>query len=201
MNTELLEVMIEKRKEGMNMKGPGRLVSVNDTEIHVYSIPYSVTSKQGTVVFLSGSAPFIPAAHSLSGLEAIYWAQKYPDEIPTIIGLDMAVPSVYNKMELPRLFNLQVKIGHLLRNPIARSMVKQHPAVKNNLLDENEQSAMKYIISNQLLSKNMIDEINHVKENALKVASGKCPTVPLLCYLSNDKANLKRIPTWGENPS
>jgi len=44
----------------------------------------------------------------------------------------------------------------------------------------------------------MIDEINYVKENALKVASGRCPTVPLLCYLSNDKANLKRIPMWGK---
>ena len=241
----------------MKMKAPGRLVSVNDTEIHVYSIPCSVTSKQGTIVFLSGSgtecpmydfkplwhllrgrynmviverpgygwsgvtnfprdidtileetrealrqagisAPFVPAAHSLSGLEALYWSQKYPDEISAIIGLDMAVPPVYIKMELPRLFNLQVKIGHLLRSPIARSMVKQHPAVKSNLLDENEQAVMKYIISNQLLSKNMIDEINYVKENALKVASRRCPTVPLLCYLSNDKANLKRVPMWGK---
>ena len=31
----------------------------------------------------------------MSGLEAIRWKQKYPDEIKAIIGLDMAVPAVY----------------------------------------------------------------------------------------------------------
>ena len=31
----------------------------------------------------------------MSGLEAIRWKQKYPDEVKAIIGLDMAVPGVY----------------------------------------------------------------------------------------------------------
>ncbi len=39
--------------------------------------------------------PYILLPHSLSGLEAIRWKQKYPDEIKAIIGLDMAVPEVY----------------------------------------------------------------------------------------------------------
>lgn len=57
---------------------------------------------------------------------------------------------------------------------------------------------MKYIISKQLLSKNMIDEAGYVKENASKVAKGQCPLVPLLCCLSNDKKSLKQIPSWGK---
>jgi hypothetical protein len=28
----------------------------------------------------------------MSGLEAIYWAQKYPDEVIAIIGLDPTTP-------------------------------------------------------------------------------------------------------------
>ena len=34
--------------------------------------------------------PFILCAHSLSGLEADLWAQKYPEEVEAIIGLDMS---------------------------------------------------------------------------------------------------------------
>lgn len=144
------------------------------------------------------ASPFIPAAHSLSGLEAIYWAQKYPEEISAIIGLDMAVPQCYESMELPQFFGLQAKLLHLLRGSISRSMVKNHTAVKNNLLDEKEQAAMRSIISKQLLSQNMIDEIEYVKENARKVAKGKCPVIPLLCFLSDDKGILKSMPTWGK---
>ena len=34
--------------------------------------------------------PFILCPHSLSGLEATLWAQKYPDEVEAIVGLDMS---------------------------------------------------------------------------------------------------------------
>ena len=36
----------------------------------------------------------------MSGLEALYWAQKYPDEVSAIIGLDMAVPEYYDSMNI-----------------------------------------------------------------------------------------------------
>ena len=36
--------------------------------------------------------PYILCPHSYSGLESIYWAQNYPEEVEAIIGLDMAVP-------------------------------------------------------------------------------------------------------------
>ena len=76
--------------------------------------------------------------------------------------------------------------------------VKNHPTVKNKLLNEEEQMAMQRVIEKQLLSKNMIDEIDYVKENAHRVAVGEYSVVPLLCFLSNDKAILKKTPTWGQ---
>ncbi|MDD4851499.1 MAG: alpha/beta hydrolase, partial [Gemmiger sp.] len=36
-------------------------------------------------------APYVLMPHSMSALEAIYWAHTYPGEIAGIIGLDMAV--------------------------------------------------------------------------------------------------------------
>lgn len=141
---------------------------------------------------------FIPAAHSLSGLEALYWAQKYPDEIPAIIGLDMSVPQAYESLQPPKNMALLLLMMHLLSKPAAALTVRSHPAVKNNCIDKKEQKAMRYITSKQTLSKNMVDEIDYVKENAEKVSEGKCPRVPVLCFLSHDKSILKSMPAWGQ---
>ena len=43
--------------------------------------------------------PYILCPHSYSGLETVYWAQTYPDEVEAIIGLDMAVPAAYDMMD------------------------------------------------------------------------------------------------------
>ena len=39
--------------------------------------------------------PYVLCPHSMSGIEALYWAQEYSDEVEAIIGLDMAVPEYY----------------------------------------------------------------------------------------------------------
>ena len=44
--------------------------------------------------------PYILCPHSMSGLEAVYWAQQYPDEVQAIIGLDMSTPAAYEEMTI-----------------------------------------------------------------------------------------------------
>ena len=44
--------------------------------------------------------PYILAPHSMSGIESLYWANKYPQEVKAIIGLDMAVPEAYGNMDI-----------------------------------------------------------------------------------------------------
>lgn len=36
--------------------------------------------------------PYILVPHSMSGLEALYWAQNYPEEVEAVIGLDPTTP-------------------------------------------------------------------------------------------------------------
>ena len=43
--------------------------------------------------------PYVLCSHSLSGLEAELWAQKYPDEVEAIIGLDMCVGGCFDPVE------------------------------------------------------------------------------------------------------
>ena len=45
-------------------------------------------------------APYILCPHSMSGIEAILWAQKYPDEVEAIVGLDMSTPKSFTEEEL-----------------------------------------------------------------------------------------------------
>ena len=45
------------------------------------------------------TAPFVLCPHSMSGLEAILWAQKYPGEVEAIVGLDMSLPRAYDNFD------------------------------------------------------------------------------------------------------
>lgn len=46
------------------------------------------------------NGPYILCPHSMSGIEALYWVQKYPDEVVAIIGLDMAIPESYEEYNI-----------------------------------------------------------------------------------------------------
>jgi len=47
--------------------------------------------------------PYIIVPHSASGLEALYWAQTYPNEVVAIIGIDMVFPEYYDHAKFPML--------------------------------------------------------------------------------------------------
>ncbi len=60
-----------------------------------------VLEESRTALQLAGvQPPYVLAAHSMSGLEAIRWTQKYPEEVKAIIGLDPAIPTIYEVLPL-----------------------------------------------------------------------------------------------------
>lgn len=54
--------------------------------------------------------PYVLCAHSLSGLEAELWAQKYPEEVEAIIGLDMCAGGCFDPVEDTKACETQNKI-------------------------------------------------------------------------------------------
>lgn len=44
--------------------------------------------------------PYVLCPHSMSGIEALYWAQQYPEEVSAIVGLDIAVPDAYEEYQI-----------------------------------------------------------------------------------------------------
>ena len=65
----------------------------------IYESPCDIDSlvdmQRQALTTIGETGPYLLAPHSMSGLEAIRWKQTYPEEVAAIIGLDMAMPSIY----------------------------------------------------------------------------------------------------------
>lgn len=131
------------------------------------------------------SAPYVLCPHSMSGLEALYWVQKYPEEVSAIIGLDMAVPQYYENMKinvpLMRAASWAAGIGITRLIP----KISESDAIKNGTLTETEKEIYRAVFYNRTATVTMINETAAVKENAKKVASMGVPQLPMLLFISD----------------
>jgi len=147
------------------------------------------------------TAPYVLCPHSMSGLEALYWVQKYPDEVSAIIGLDMAVPKYYDNMNinipLMRVASAAASIG------VTRFIpgISDSDAVKYGTLSDEEKEIYKAVFYSRTATITMINEAKYVKENAEKVNDMGVPQLPILLFISDgsggtgfDKETWRKIP-------
>jgi pimeloyl-ACP methyl ester carboxylesterase len=131
------------------------------------------------------SAPYVLCPHSMSGLESLYWVQKYPEEVSAIIGLDMAVPQYYENMKinvpLMRAASWAAGIGITRLIP----KISESDAIKNGTLTDTEKEIYRAVFYNRTATVTMINETAAVKENAKKVASMGVPQLPMLLFISD----------------
>ncbi len=136
---------------------------------------------------LNISGPYILCPHSMSGLEALYWAQRYPEEVEAIVGLDMAVAKAYEEMKINgfslRLVQFAARTG-LLRLIPGMSEVD---AIRYGTLTDEEKAMYRAVFYHRTMNETMINEMLYAKENADKVAEGLMPQVPMLLFSSNGK--------------
>lgn len=146
-------------------------------------------------------APYILCPHSMSGLEALYWAQQYPEEVSAIIGLDMAVPQYYEHMNInPSLIGIgqwaaRVGITRLIPG------ISESDAIKYGTLTDEEKEIYRAVFYNRTATTTMINETKAVKENAKIVESLGIPQLPMLLFISDgsggtgfDKETWRSIP-------
>ena len=65
------------------------------------------------------NGPYVLCPHSMSGIEALYWAQQYPDEVESIVGLDM----VFRKYQCYYLFPM-VQVAQALMRKHGKAFLK-----------------------------------------------------------------------------
>lgn len=129
--------------------------------------------------------PYVLCPHSMSGLEALYWAQKYPEEVEAVIGLDMAVPAYYDEMRISIPITKLGQYGAALGITRWIPGLAESDAIKVGTLSEEEKEIYRAVFYQRTATVTMIDEVKAVKDNAKTVKENGVPQVPMLLFISN----------------
>lgn len=139
---------------------------------------------------LSGeTGPYVLVPHSMSGLEAIYWAQKYPDEVRAIIGLDPCTPEAIDVLPEPN--KVQLYAMYLIsRAGVSRYMPdsdigKILPLIDSEDLAEEDKRGYLAIFYRSAFSADMLREVGYLKANAETVTQNAAPSsTPMYFFIS-----------------
>ena len=129
--------------------------------------------------------PYVLCPHSYSGLEAIYWAQSYPDEIEAIIGLDMAVPRSYDSYDEELIksvnssdsFKRTLRDTGLLRLFVGGTLPKEFTDEEKNLITA--------IMCSTYGNETAANETNCIISDIETIDSKSVPDIPTLLIISD----------------
>lgn len=135
--------------------------------------------------------PYILCPHSASGIEAIYWAQKYPDEIKGITALDIAMPGYHE--ESGYAISLDKAMGFICNSGLIRLMPMEQLewGIDSDSLTEDEKSQYKALMYARRGSATMIHEAEWCKENMATISGNGVPDVPMLFFTSKQMASVQ----------
>lgn len=177
----------------------------------------TLTEESREALRLAGiQPPYLLAPHSYSGLEAVYWAMQYPQEIAGILGLDMVTPpfSLAQAEELPDEKKMQMlesqhaKYGKMFRrlqkSPFTQKIFFRLIFGKNGVwnhpsLNEEEKQCYRSQFFANYTNTEMHDEQAMATKNAQRVKDADLRGIPGLLYISDMKAMLKKTTWKGEN--
>lgn len=160
----------------------------------VYKIPRDIDTileETRKALELSGEkVPYILVPHSMSGIEAIYWAQKYPKEVKAIIGIDAAIPEAYNDFPLPSksILNLSSFAARIGVTRFIPSICDSSAAIQAGSLSEYDKEMYRAMFYRSTQTSNMLEEVKQIKSNAKKVGANEIPIdTPMYFFISNGK--------------
>ena len=129
--------------------------------------------------------PYILCPHSMSGIEALYWAQQYPEEVSAIIGLDMSTPAAYEKMTISAPLLRLLQFGGAVGLTRFIPGLSDSDAIRHGTLSEAEKDVYRAIFYRRTMTGDMVNEALCVKAGARLVAQGGVPSVPFLLFCSD----------------
>ena len=131
--------------------------------------------------------PYILMPHSVSGVYSMYYANKYPDEVKAIIGIDPTLPKAldYFKEEAP---NIPSLMSVLAPSGLARLALLTSPNQYLPLAEEGTYTAKNLKITKAISSwkgynKNVIDEAKELNNNINKTLDMSFPSkMPVMIF-------------------
>ncbi|MBQ9022698.1 MAG: alpha/beta hydrolase [Eubacterium sp.] len=133
-------------------------------------------------------APYVLCAHSMSGYEATLWAQKYPDEVEAIVGLDMCTPNCEDEetaQKEEKLLKLAIGINKFEK---VTGLLRIGSLDQSGTLTKEEDKLFTEICCRKLLNESVITEgdvKNTIAVNR-ELNAAPLPSVPMLLYISPD---------------
>ncbi len=129
--------------------------------------------------------PYILMPHSMSGLEAIRWAQKYPEEVKAIIGLDMATPQTYKEWTRDHV-EKRIRLMKRMRKLNNFGLLFWLP-LNTRGLTEDEIREQRILRKRNAMNNCYVGEAQAVIRNAEAVEAGGTINCPILMFISDGK--------------
>ena len=129
--------------------------------------------------------PFILCPHSYSGLETVYWAQNYPEEVEAIVGLDMAVPAAYDAYDEKQI-DSESSVYFWMRaaRNVGIARLVAGATIPEGYSDKEAESAMALICSS-FSNKTFANESKYIIHDRTVIESQAMPDVPTLLIVSD----------------
>jgi len=136
------------------------------------------------------SSPYVLFPHSMSGLEALRWSQKYPQEVQAIVGLDPLVPEVLeHSLKLPPKTRLlfmylisRLGLSRFMSDADAENMF---PLLQSDQLSDEDKKQYMAMVYKSAYTKNMLYELDCLHKNAQKVQAEGIPSdTPMYFFIS-----------------
>lgn len=144
----------------------------------------TVIETQKKALKLAGeNGPYILMPHSMSGVEALRWAQMYPDDVRAIIGNDMCTPltySVWTDEQIEKKIKLmKFATKHRLQSVLC--------AVNNRSLTKDEIKQHKLLRKRNAFNICIVNESQKILSNVDIVRNAGYKKCPILLFVSNSK--------------
>lgn len=154
--------------------------------------------------------PYVLAVHGYGGIEAVYWAIQYPEEVKGILGIDMGMPdhalavakelSEMKRQETVtkrREFLVKVAKKGLMSKLLYKQTLDVSGMMSENYLTDEEKAEYKELYYKNLLNEEISAESVLMTENATKAHDSGKVSCPMCLFISDIKGQMKSI-TWRE---
>ena len=142
---------------------------------------------------LGMEGPYILCAHSISGLEAMFWAQRYPCEVEAIVGLD-TTPADFAQEQIEKVPStrriMQVKVLNLCG--LSRF---GRPKCLPNLTKEEKRIIQELSVRNNF-NDVIVSEFQDVPNIGAAISSAPLPTQPCIHFIAQRDPGISWVEKW-----
>lgn len=129
--------------------------------------------------------PFVLCPHSMSGLEAIMWAQDHPEEVEAIVGLDMVLPRTYDDFDFEGILRYEKLAAFARELGIVRFYYSDSSLPAE--LSKEEKELYRAVACRVAVNVDIINEGYAITDAVREIDSKPKPDVPMLMFVSDGK--------------